>query len=190
MSNSQNKLSYWINKYYFDWLIDQLFTVLRPSQEFFTHMDMSPLSVKAAQFRTMIGAQSFWAGWDLYRATRAVTRVLGFTSLIRRTVPFDRLLRHTRGCRVSILTWILTVHIHSPFTTHKGMLRTFFNQYPHGGVPIEKDAFIVLKISDCQSTVSYADHSYKRNTCFIFALSACKLNDLFFKYMSYVSVLF
>jgi hypothetical protein len=46
-----------------------------------------------------------WAGRDLYRATPAVTRDLGFSSLIRRTAPFSRLLRHTRGCGGSILTW-------------------------------------------------------------------------------------
>jgi hypothetical protein len=37
-----------------------------------------------------------------------VTRDLGFSGLIRRTAPFSRLLRHTRGCGRSILTRILT----------------------------------------------------------------------------------
>jgi hypothetical protein len=37
-----------------------------------------------------------------------VTRDLGFSGLIRRTAPFSRLLRHTRECGGSILTWILT----------------------------------------------------------------------------------
>jgi hypothetical protein len=49
-----------------------------------------------------------WAGRDLYRATPAVTRGLGFSCLIRRTATFSRLLRHTRGCDGSILTRILT----------------------------------------------------------------------------------
>jgi hypothetical protein len=33
---------------------------------------------------------------------------LSFSGLIRRTAPFSHLLRHTRGCGESILTWILT----------------------------------------------------------------------------------
>jgi hypothetical protein len=53
---------------------------------------------RAAKFRPMIGAQGLWAGRDLYRATPTVTRDLGFSGLIRRTAPFSRLLRHTRGC--------------------------------------------------------------------------------------------
>jgi hypothetical protein len=60
------------------------------------------------KFRPMLGAQGLWARRDLYRATPAVTRDLGFSGLIRKTAPFSRLLRHTRGCGVSILTRILT----------------------------------------------------------------------------------
>ena len=56
-------------------LIDWLFTDLRPAQEFFTYMETSP----------MLGAQGLWAGRDLYRATPAATRDLGFSGLIRRT---------------------------------------------------------------------------------------------------------
>jgi hypothetical protein len=56
----------------------------------------------------MLGAQGLWAGRDLYCATPAVTRDLGFSGLIRRTAPFSSLLRHTRGCGGSILTRILT----------------------------------------------------------------------------------
>jgi hypothetical protein len=63
---------------------------------------------RAAKFRPMLGAHGLWAGRDLYRATRAVTRDLGFSGLIRRTTPFSRLLRHTRGYGESILTRILT----------------------------------------------------------------------------------
>ena len=59
---------------------------------------------RAAKFRPMLGAQGLWAGRDLYRATPAVTRGLGFFGLIRRTAPFSRLLRYTRGCGGSILT--------------------------------------------------------------------------------------
>ena len=56
----------------------------------------------------MLGAQGLKAGRDLYRATPAVTRDLGFSGLIRRTAPFSRLLRPTRGCEGSIPTLILT----------------------------------------------------------------------------------
>jgi hypothetical protein len=55
----------------------------------------------------MLSAHGLWAGRDLYLATPAVTRGLGFSSLIRRTAPFSRLLRHTRGCGGSNLTRIL-----------------------------------------------------------------------------------
>jgi hypothetical protein len=59
-------------------------------------------------YRPMLGAQGLRAGRDLYCATPAVTRDLGFSGLIRRTDPFSSLLRHTRGCGGSILTRILT----------------------------------------------------------------------------------
>jgi hypothetical protein len=63
---------------------------------------------RAINFRPMLGVEGLWAGKDLYRATPAVTRGLGFSGLIRRTAPFSRLLRHTRGCGGSILTRFLT----------------------------------------------------------------------------------
>jgi hypothetical protein len=58
--------------------------------------------------RPMLGSQGLWVGRSLYRATPAVTRSLGFSGFIRRTTPFSRLLRHTRGCGESILTRIIT----------------------------------------------------------------------------------
>jgi hypothetical protein len=75
-------------------MIDCLLTVLRPAQEYFTYMETSSLGL--------------WAGRDLYRATPAVTLDLSFSGLIRRTAPFSRLLRHTRGSGGPILTRILT----------------------------------------------------------------------------------
>jgi hypothetical protein len=97
----------------FDWIWwagsgYRLFAVLRPAQEYFTYMETSPLPVKDCKIWPMVGAQRLWAGSNLYRATPAVTRGLGFSGLIRRTVPFSSLLRHTRGCGGSILTRILT----------------------------------------------------------------------------------
>jgi hypothetical protein len=56
----------------------------------------------------MLGAQGLWAGRDLYRASPAVTRGLGFYGLIKRTAPFSRLFRH------------------------KGMWRTYSNPDLHG----------------------------------------------------------
>ena len=61
-----------------------------------------------AKFRPMLGPQGLWAGKDLYHATPAVTRGLGFSSPVGRTVPFSHLLRHTRWSGGSILTRILT----------------------------------------------------------------------------------
>jgi hypothetical protein len=109
-------------------MIDWLFTVLRPAQEFFIYVEINWLFTvftsrsrifhliwrrhhcqwRAAKFRLMLGAQGLWAGRDLYRATPAVTRDLGFSGLIRRTAPFSRFLRYTRGCGGPILTRILT----------------------------------------------------------------------------------
>jgi hypothetical protein len=64
--------------------------------------------MKGCKFQTYARSQDLWAGRDLYRATPAVTRGLGFPDLIRRTAPFCRLLRHTGGCGESILARILT----------------------------------------------------------------------------------
>jgi predicted RNA-binding Zn-ribbon protein involved in translation (DUF1610 family) len=63
---------------------------------------------RAAKFRPMLGVQGLWAGRDLYRATPAVTRDLGFSGLIRRTAQISRLLRHTWGCGETILTRIVS----------------------------------------------------------------------------------
>jgi hypothetical protein len=73
---------------------------------------------RAAKFRPMLGAQGLCLGRDLYRATPAVTQDLGFSGLIRRTTPFSRLLRHTRGCGGSILTRILTGVSRTVLFTH------------------------------------------------------------------------
>jgi hypothetical protein len=95
---------------------------------------------RAANFRPMLGAQGLWTRRDLYRATPAVTRGLVFSGLIRRTAPFICLLRHTRGCGGSILTWILTgqlscvvgLWIYKPITAlgnwHKAFLRTIITR--------------------------------------------------------------
>jgi hypothetical protein len=76
-----------------------LLTVLRPAQEFFTYFETSGLQNFSL---------CFWTGRDLYRATPAVTRDLGFSGLIRRTSPYLVASYNTRGCGGSILTRILT----------------------------------------------------------------------------------
>jgi hypothetical protein len=67
--------------------------------------------------RPMFGVQRLWAGRDLYRATPALTWDLGIFGLIQRIVPFNHLLRHTRGCRGPVLTLILISVIY--YDTHE-----------------------------------------------------------------------
>jgi hypothetical protein len=70
---------------------------------------------RAAKFRPMLGAQGLWAGRDIYRATPAVTRDLGFSGLIRWTTPNQ-----------------------SPLTTHMGMWRIYSNQDPQREITVMK----------------------------------------------------
>jgi hypothetical protein len=98
-----------------DWLIDYLRFYV-PLKNFSLLWRRHYCRWRAAKFRPMLGAQGLWAGRDLYRATPTVTRDLGFSGLIRRTAPFSRLLRHTRGCGGSILTRILTGGLHEEVT--------------------------------------------------------------------------
>ena len=91
----------------YDWLIDYLLFYV-PLKNFSPIWRRHHYRWRAAKFRPMLGAQGLWAGRDLYRATPAVTRSLGFSGLIRRTALFSRLLRHTMSCGVPILTRILT----------------------------------------------------------------------------------
>jgi hypothetical protein len=72
---------------------------------------METLPVKGCKiwaYARRSGPLQLWAGRDLYRATPAVTRDLGFSSLIRRITPFSRLLRHTRERGGPILTRMVT----------------------------------------------------------------------------------
>ena len=81
---------------------------------------------RAAKFKPMLGARGLWAGRDLYRATPAVTRGLGFSGLIRRTAPISRLLWHTWECRGSILTRILTGLLTVAFYDTQGDVEDLF----------------------------------------------------------------
>ena len=95
------------NSFNFDWLIDYLQFYV-PLKNFSLIWRRHHCRWRAAKFRPMLGAQGLWAGRDLYRVTPTVTRGLGFSGLIRRTAPFSRLLRLTRGCGGSIITRIVT----------------------------------------------------------------------------------
>jgi hypothetical protein len=93
-----------------DWLIDWLINYLRfyvPLKNVSLIWIHHHCQWRAAKFSPMLGAQGLWAWRDLYHAIPAVTWDLGFSSLNRRTTPFNRLLRHTRRCGGSILTRIL-----------------------------------------------------------------------------------
>jgi hypothetical protein len=90
-----------------DWLIDYLQFYV-PLKNFSLIWRRHHCRWRAAKVRPMLGAQSLWAGRDIYCATPPVTRDLGFSGLIWRTAPFSHLLRHTRGCGGPILTRILT----------------------------------------------------------------------------------
>jgi hypothetical protein len=67
-----------------DWLIDYLRFYV-PLKNISLIWRRHHCRWRAAKFRPMLGAQGLWAGRDLYRATPAVTRGLGFSGLIRRT---------------------------------------------------------------------------------------------------------
>jgi hypothetical protein len=86
-----------------DWLIDYLLFYI-PLMNISLIWRRHHYQWRAAKFSPM----HLWAGRDLYRATPAVTRGLGFSGLIEKTAPFSRLLRQTRGCGESILTRIVT----------------------------------------------------------------------------------
>jgi hypothetical protein len=87
-----------------DWLIDWLITLIDwlidylrfyvPLKNFSLIWRRHHCRWRVAKFRPMLGAQSIWAGRNLYRATLTVTRDLGFSGFIRRTAPFSHLLRH------------------------------------------------------------------------------------------------
>jgi hypothetical protein len=91
-----------------DWLIFLLLYILLKNISFIWRRHYCRR--RAAKFWPMIGAQGLWAGRDLYHATPAVKRDLGFSGLIRRTAPFSRLIevQHTWGCGGPILIRILT----------------------------------------------------------------------------------
>jgi hypothetical protein len=78
--------------------------VLRPAQDFFHLYGDVTIASEGLQNLSLCSALRAFEQGDLYRATPAVTQYLGFSGLIRRTVPFSHLLRHTWGCGGCILS--------------------------------------------------------------------------------------
>jgi hypothetical protein len=109
-------------------MVGWLFIVLRPVQEYFTDMETSPLPVEGF----MLGAQGLGAGRDLYRATPAVTRGLGFP--VSSEGPPHSVTSYDTQRHVEYLSLpeFLRVSYQSPLTTHKGMWRIYSNPDPHG----------------------------------------------------------
>jgi hypothetical protein len=92
---------------YVDWLIDWLFIVLRPAQELFLYGDVTVTGEGLQNLGLRSALRAFEQEGSLSWATPAAIRGLGFSGLIRRTIPFSRLLRNTRRCGGPILTQIL-----------------------------------------------------------------------------------
>jgi hypothetical protein len=86
------------------WLIDWLFTVLRPAQEFFTYMETLPLPVKGCKI------------WAYARRSGPLSRE-GSLSCHTCCDKGPRFFRSHRKDRP----------IQSPLTTHEGMWRIYFN---------------------------------------------------------------
>jgi hypothetical protein len=105
MPNAQRRSSHYIYANVL-WLIDYLLFYV-PMENLLLIWKRHLCLWRAAKFRSILGAQGLWALRNPYRATLTVTRGLGFSSFIRRTAPFSRLLRHQWGCWGPILTRIL-----------------------------------------------------------------------------------
>jgi hypothetical protein len=91
----------------------------------------------------MLGAQGLWAGRDLYRAVPAMTQGLGFSSLIRRTAPFSRLLRH-KGMLKTYSNWILTGQ--TIFSDHDDIKRKYIeNVFCFHNIRIGRLALVQLR---------------------------------------------
>ena len=84
-----------------------MFIVLRPAQEYLTYIATSPLLVKGCTIQAYARHSGPLSMEESLSCHTCCEWSLG-TGLIQRTAPFSRLLRHTRGCGGSILTWILT----------------------------------------------------------------------------------
>ena len=93
---------------YVGWLIDWLFRVLRPAQEYFTYMETSPLPVKGYKIEAYARRSGPLSREGSLSCHTCCDTGLGMSGFIWRTAPFSRLLRHARECWGLILTWICT----------------------------------------------------------------------------------
>jgi hypothetical protein len=155
-----------------DWLIDWLFIDLCPVQEYFTYMPRRHHYCEGLQNLGLCScsAQGLWAERDLYRATLAVTRDVGFSGLIRRTAPFSRLLRHTRGCGESILTWILTGPLSVAFyDTQEDVEDLFSYPDPRGNEEGWKSAQLIVQAVQitCMHLRSFSTNHHLASAVFL-----------------------
>ena len=66
------------------------------TKKFHSYIDVN-FTGKGGKIRPLLGSYGLWAGRDLYRATPALTRGLGFCGLVRRTVPLPWLVQQERA---------------------------------------------------------------------------------------------
>jgi hypothetical protein len=109
----------------------------------------------------MLGAQGLWAERDLYRATPTVTRGLGFSGLIRRTAPFSRLLRNTRGCGGSILIRILMRVLVKWDRSYVFKNKRISNRTPYGIAAQLKYTWSMIAVQNCSIPSAYLQHCCK-----------------------------
>jgi hypothetical protein len=88
-------------------LIDWLFTVLHPAQEFFTYMETSSLLVKGCKMLAYARRSGPLSREGSLSCHTCCDKGPRFFRSHPKDHPFSRLLRHTRGCGGSILTRIL-----------------------------------------------------------------------------------
>jgi hypothetical protein len=87
-------------------IIIWLFPVLRPAQEFLSNIWRHR---SAASFSSMHAQHTGPSRREIFECpTLAMTQGLVLSSLIRRTAPWNRLIRLAGKCGRPILTWILT----------------------------------------------------------------------------------
>jgi hypothetical protein len=114
-----------LKPHYITWkgsgVIDRLFIILRPAQEYFTYMKTS-LPVKGCKIQVYAGCAGPLSREGPLSCQPCCNTGPRFFRLIRRTAPLSRLLRHTRGCSEPILTRILTgLHLVASYDTQGGV---------------------------------------------------------------------
>ena len=103
------------------WLIDWLFTVLRPTQEYFTYMETSIAGEGLQNFGLCSALRAFEQG-GIFIMPHLLWHGGSFFPVSSEGPPhrLNRLLRHTRECGRSILTRILTGPVSVAFYDTQG----------------------------------------------------------------------